>query len=45
MIARGTLQPQQLIHTTVNLREGAAFLERMGNFPRPGVTVINNFSD
>jgi alcohol dehydrogenase len=45
MIARGTLQPQQLIHATVNLCEGAALLERMGNFPRPGVTVINNFSD
>ncbi len=44
MIEAGALEPQRLIHRTVTLSEGTAFLQRMGDFPSPGVTVINDFS-
>ncbi len=44
MIEAGALAPQKLIHRTVTLTEGTAFLQRMGTFPSPGVTVINDFS-
>jgi alcohol dehydrogenase len=44
MIEDGVLEPQRLIHRTVTLTEGTTFLQRMGDFPSPGVTVINDFS-
>ncbi len=43
MIEVGILRPERLIRRTVTLSEGAAFLQRMGDFPSPGVTVIDDF--
>jgi len=41
LVAAGTLEPRRLVGDVVGLAEGATTLERFGDFPNRGMTVID----
>ena len=44
MIVKGELQPNELVHRTINLTEATKALPEMNNFKHQGVLVINAFN-